>query len=527
VRRPTAAAAELVPLADRLRYMFAFRIGAAIVSVLASMVLPGLDALALSTMAAFSAGYVAVSLAGEGLWRAMRRRGLGLFGALLILDGLYLAWLLDVTGGPGSPLRGLVLVHVIAVCLLGSFRTGLKLALWHSMLALVTFHAVKAGVLVGTGEPVGLGGNFRLLIVNIVIVWAVTIATASFAAVNERELRRRRYDLEALARLAFRLESAMEPRAVADALADAVMNDFGYDRLLVFAAADGEPPTLLVHRGARPLDGPQGTPEPGSALERSASSGRTVLVSSLESSHDPALAAMLPDSRNLVVIPLVAEARTIGFLVVEHGLRRGSRIEQRVVFTLERFASQSALALHSAWLMERLHRLAARDGLTGVANRRTFEEALAREVARASRTGAPLSLVMLDLDHFKRVNDIHGHQTGDSVLRSVAEELTRQSRAGDLVARYGGEEFAVILPDTGQQDAPAVADRLRAAIADREGPVPVTASLGVASHPGHVADPLALVQAADEALYAAKRGGRNRTVAAPDHDALATQRLRA
>lgn len=519
MRHPTAA--EMVPLADRLRYMFAFRIGAATVAVLAAMVVPGLHALPLGTLAAVSAGYVAVALAGEGLWRAMRRRGLGLFGALLILDGLYLAWLLEVTGGPGSPLRGLILVHVIAVCLLGSFRTGLKLALWHSMLALVSLHAVKAGVLLGTGEPVGSGGNLRLLIVNIVIVWAVTIATASFAAVNERELRRRRYDLEALARLAFELESVMEPFAVADALADAVTNDFGYDRLVVLAAPDGDPPTLLAHRGAKALDGPHGAPEPGSALERSASSGRTVLVSSVEASRDPALAAMLPDSCNLVVIPLVAEARTIGFLVVEHGLRRGSRIEQRVVFTLERFASQSALALHSAWLMERLQRLATCDGLTGVANRRAFEKALAHEVARASRTGAPLSLVMLDIDHFKRLNDIHGHQSGDSVLRSVAEELTRQSRAGDLVARYGGEEFAIILPDTKQRDALAVADRFRVAIARLERPVPVTASLGVASYPGQLADPLGLVQAADEALYVAKHGGRDRTVAAPDHDAPA------
>jgi len=256
-------------------------------------------------------------------------------------------------------------------------------------------------------------------------------------------------------------------------------------------------------------------------LERAAASGRTVLVSHVDAARDPDLAALLPDGRNLVVIPLVAEARTIGFLVVEHGARP-ARIEQRVVFTLERFASQSALALHSAWLMERMQRLAACDGLTGVANRRTFEEALVREAARASRTGAPLSLAMLDIDRFKRLNDIHGHLAGDSVLRSVADVLMRECRASDVVARYGGEEFAIILPDTGHGDAHAVADRFRAAIAELDEPVPVTASLGVAScRADELADPLALLQAADDALYVAKRGGRNRTVSAPEPVAAA------
>jgi diguanylate cyclase (GGDEF)-like protein len=513
---PPSTVAELVPLADRLRYMRLFRVGAAVFAIAAWLGLPSLDRAGLGTVIAVSAGYLALTLGGDLIWRGLRRRGLALISVLLMLDGVYLAWLLYCTGGPESPLRGLVLVHLIAVCLLGSFRTGLKLALWHSLLALVTFHALEAHVLIG-GSPVRFGNaDFRVLVAEIVIAWTVAITTAAFAALNERELRRRRHDLEALSRLARVLESATDPLAVADGVVDAVAEDLGYDRILLLASADEGALRALAHRGACELDEPAPPPLPGSALERAASSGRTVLVSGLVDSLDPAVAAMLRDSLNLVVIPLSAEGRVVGFLVVEHGARRRSRIERRVIATLEGFASQSALALHRASLLEQLRQLAARDGLTGVANRRAFEESLRREVARASRTGRPVDLVMLDIDHFKRLNDTHGHQTGDAVLQAVGKTLTELSRASDLVARYGGEEFAIIMPDLEPGLAIEVAERFRIAIAELDGPVPVTASLGVANAPGHAADPDGLVRAADEALYEAKHGGRNRTVAAAE-----------
>jgi diguanylate cyclase (GGDEF)-like protein len=120
-------------------------------------------------------------------------------------------------------------------------------------------------------------------------------------------------------------------------------------------------------------------------------------------------------------------------------------------------------------------------------------------------------LVVLDVDHFKRVNDTYGHQAGDEVLRHVGEALGHVGRDTDLVARYGGEEFAVILPDTGLAEAVNVAERLRAAVAAFPGLVPVTASAGVAVLPGNANEAAELVQAADEALYEAKRSGRDRT----------------
>jgi diguanylate cyclase (GGDEF)-like protein len=162
----------------------------------------------------------------------------------------------------------------------------------------------------------------------------------------------------------------------------------------------------------------------------------------------------------------------------------------------------------------RLMTLAAVDPLSGLANRRGFDDALASEAARSLRYGRPLSLVVADLDDFKGVNDTHGHAAGDEVIRRVARVLSDNARAADLVARYGGEEFAVLLPETGAREALRLAERMRAAVAEISVPAaarPITASFGVATLDAGVS-PAALLSAADEALYEAKAAGRNRAV---------------
>jgi diguanylate cyclase (GGDEF)-like protein len=157
------------------------------------------------------------------------------------------------------------------------------------------------------------------------------------------------------------------------------------------------------------------------------------------------------------------------------------------------------------------------DALTGLANRRRAFEELDRRVARAHLDRQPLSVVSLDLDHFKSINDRYGHETGDLVLQAVAGALTRTSRAADLVARMGGEEFLVLLPATGQDGALVAADHLRQAVSSLVLPQldhGVTASLGTATLLGSDADTFDLLRRADEALYAAKEAGRDRTVVA-------------
>jgi diguanylate cyclase (GGDEF)-like protein/PAS domain S-box-containing protein len=173
-------------------------------------------------------------------------------------------------------------------------------------------------------------------------------------------------------------------------------------------------------------------------------------------------------------------------------------------------------------LQDRLVERAASDGLTGLANRRHFDERLRDEWARAKRDGAPLSLLMIDVDHFKKFNDQHGHQAGDACLRSVAQILTREARRpADLAARYGGEEFALLLPATDAEGCAQVGERVRDAlrqfgVSHAVNPPSnlVTVSLGGATNlPGGItADCTALVEAADRALYAAKDGGRDRLV---------------
>lgn len=166
----------------------------------------------------------------------------------------------------------------------------------------------------------------------------------------------------------------------------------------------------------------------------------------------------------------------------------------------------------------RLAHLAAYDGLTGLFNRAQFARSLSAELHRAQRTGKPASLIITDLDHFKRVNDENGHATGDDLLAAVACDVIATVRPFDVTCRIGGEEFAVILPQTDKDEGLEVAERIRAAVAltDRAGLPAMTISCGVATFPDDAATIRDLIEHADHALYAAKAAGRNAVRAWPD-----------
>ena len=182
-----------------------------------------------------------------------------------------------------------------------------------------------------------------------------------------------------------------------------------------------------------------------------------------------------------------------------------AELPSRTITLFELFAAQAAATMERAHLLGQLEALARTDALTGAANRRSLEEALDRATAEARRSGRPLAVVLLDLDHFKRYNDEHGHLAGDELLRAASAGWQRVLRPADTLARYGGEEFLAVLPDCGSDVALAVAARLRGAV-----PAPTTASAGVAVWNG-VETPQGLVARADEALYRAKRAGRDRS----------------
>src|SRR3954464_4024200 len=195
--------------------------------------------------------------------------------------------------------------------------------------------------------------------------------------------------------------------------------------------------------------------------------------------------------------------------------RRGKPVAQTGGELFAHLCAQASVSAANVDRHHTLHRQAITDELTGLANHRRLQEVLSDSVEAHERTGASTALVLFDLDNFKRVNDTHGHQTGDMVLRAVGQCLREHAGAGNEVARYGGEELAVVLPETGIERAHRVADHMRARIAaltlrtPEDAPLPVTVSGGVATLGSDAATSTALIAAADEALYEAKAAGKN------------------
>ena len=213
--------------------------------------------------------------------------------------------------------------------------------------------------------------------------------------------------------------------------------------------------------------------------------------------------------------PLIAGGLIIGAVRVEGP--KGLWTPERESL-LESYLSGAATALSNLRLLESTKEQANVDELTGLYNRRFLEEYARKLIAMARRKEQPLGVIMMDLDHFKECNDVHGHEAGDRILRHFARTATRAIREANLAARYGGEEFVVMLPDTGQQSCMLVAERIRQAVermvipSGGDKPLPqVTVSLGIAIYPEHGQGLEDILQAADKALYESKRAGRNRT----------------
>ncbi|WP_370541196.1 GGDEF domain-containing protein [Acidovorax sp. IB03] len=214
--------------------------------------------------------------------------------------------------------------------------------------------------------------------------------------------------------------------------------------------------------------------------------------------------------------PPVVAAAYVGMVVVV--LLSSTFLTTRVQSTREHLRRQKA---ELAQALEQIRQLATHDDLTGLLNRRAMLDRMQLEQRRSLRSGSPLLIAQLDIDHFKAVNDTHGHAAGDLVLQSFADTVRRNVRDTDVLARWGGEEFVLLLCDTPAADAVALMERLRQAVqamqvpvAQGGQPITVTVSIGLARHTP--ADPLAgTLERADQALYAAKAGGRNRVVPAP------------
>jgi diguanylate cyclase (GGDEF)-like protein len=470
--------------------------------------------------------YLGINLVTWPITRLGRRVAVSTFLASLLVDGVYLAWAFHALNGLAGPMGHLVALHIVAVTLLVSFRSGLRLAMWHSLLALAVLEAEAAQVFGPTPTREFPVEGFATYLA---VLWITGLATATFAAVNERELRRRRYDVEVLRRFALSLEGANDPARILALLAELARTELLASRVVTIVSPldDASVPggsgvrgtVVAVVGGAPPLfdEAPDHFP-PGSMVAQAILRREPLLSERPHPVADAWLLDLLPGLHHAVVVPFVLEDQLVGALAFEYGRgsrrSRAHRVERRLLATAQQATAQAAMALGRAILLARLRTAAETDGLTEVANRRMFDATLEREAAQTRRTGDSFAVALVDLDFFKSLNDQHGHLVGDDVLRCAARAIRETCREGDLAARYGGEEFAVIFTHVTADQAAVAAERVRSAIQQAGGPVPVTASVGVATFPDHASDGRELLALADAALYLAKSSGRNRVVVA-------------
>ncbi|HUO26612.1 MAG TPA: diguanylate cyclase [Candidatus Aquilonibacter sp.] len=268
---------------------------------------------------------------------------------------------------------------------------------------------------------------------------------------------------------------------------------------------------LRAHHGTLTLQIPEGGRFSASAEPWARLLATNVTITDADLIHAPTVAKLYAESASRMCIPLVSFGQTLGVLALDSA--KPNAFCQGDLQSLESVADICATAIQNAHYVERVKQLAYLDGLTGIFNRRFFELRIMEEIERARRYGTGMALIMADIDQFKRLNDEFGHLLGDEVLRQVSSLFHQQLRKIDVVCRYGGEEFAILLTQTGAEQALNVAEKLRRTVESWQFPgVPstVTISAGTAAFPEHGFTRDELVSAADRGLYAAKQTGRNR-----------------
>jgi diguanylate cyclase (GGDEF)-like protein len=280
----------------------------------------------------------------------------------------------------------------------------------------------------------------------------------------------------------------------------------GADRLILLTGASPTELKVACVNPPRPGPGSRAVPA-GSLPARVLAEGRAIFSSANGRSAGPRMASE-GGCRSRIAVPVPCRDRVEGVLLAGRRRARG--------FTLVEVDLLTSCAEFIGVILDNT-RLALVDGVTGVYNHRHFQVLLGLEIERARRFGKEFTLLMADVDDFKRINDRHGHLAGDRVLRRAADSISAAVRRLDIVARYGGEEFAVILPGTPVARGRAVAEKIRRSAAagtasppDGGEAIGVTLSLGVAGFPGHGGDRESLIAAADAALYRAKAEGKNR-----------------
>jgi signal transduction histidine kinase len=347
---------ELVSLIERLRWLTGLRVGLALTVLAGVTLVPELRGVSAASLIAATGVYLFLSVAAPVLIRSSRKRALIVIGATLLVDGVYLAWVTYVTGDVSSPLRFLVYLHVAAVTLAASYRTGFKLAAWHSLLFFVTHYAGAAGILdVREVEPSALpiDGPFWTLAASAVgAMWAIALVCASFSSVNERELRTQKTDLDDLSAMVREMEESAGTPEICRVLLDELCRVFGFTRGAVLASPNGTL-EVMASRG-RVGEATIPTPDGVDPIMRETWNERRVrLVHTVDPAIDPLIAALVPEGSDLVLAPMcLPGGGRIGIVILEHP--GGGGIKRWVVSLVEQYVAHAALALHNTWLVTEL-----------------------------------------------------------------------------------------------------------------------------------------------------------------------------
>ncbi|HWI63324.1 MAG TPA: sensor domain-containing diguanylate cyclase [Symbiobacteriaceae bacterium] len=331
-------------------------------------------------------------------------------------------------------------------------------------------------------------------------------------------LRHVEQQLTALHKIALSLSTTLDVSRLLEIILEQLGQLWGYDHgaILLYDKETNDLVIAAARDYARPL-GERFAADQG-ICGQVFQSGQPMLVGDVK--QDARYIEGIPGARSELAVPLIWEGKTLGVLNVES--QSPHAYCQTDVDLLSTVAEQAAASIGNARLHQETRDLAITDPHTGLFNYRHFQDQLAVAVRESQLMATPASLLMLDLDFFKRCNDTYGHPTGDAVLQQLARVLRDSTRAHDQVFRYGGEEFAVILPGTSEEAAVRVAERIRERVAaygfitrsGRRLDFPITVSIGVSCYPKDGLTHVDLLIAADKSLYAAKAGGRNRVVAA-------------